>query len=363
MIVGQANGGDRFAWCLSPSATRPDCRVDAPDFDTAADVLLGGWQILPVTLPRIAQCSGSAVTTLLERASARMIADGAAHDIQMHVLKRLAARLQRRSIKFVLLKSAAMRLIAYDSPAERHARDIDMAVAPQDLPGTIEALTECGFIPAQWREDLQGFEVAEPGLRTRVESEHYELGFWVRVQEVPDLDADRRAAVLAQRDERPAQWEIEDGEELATYVVVDVHHGLSLDIPVEGIIESAGTAELDGVELPVPRDGWLLFHLVYKIYVEGAFNYREGAYQYADLCRLLPKLADAEIAFFLDLVERYKLEAAGYYVLRRLPHHFGIALPAALTAALTDWSVPDWTSTPNSQNDWGDMWPKLWGMR
>lgn len=329
----------------------------------AADHLLGGWQTLPVTLPHLAACAGAGTAALVERARARMIADGVTHDLQMHFLKRLAAALTERAIRFVLLKSAAMRLVAYDSPDQRRARDIDLAVAPDDLPRAIEAVTACGFVPAQWRDDQQRFEVADPDLRTLVENEHYELGFWVRVQEVPGLGPDRRAAVLAQRHERPAQWEIEDGEELATYIVIDVHHGLSLDIPVADIIESARTVTFEGVDLPVPRGGWLLFHLVYKIYVEGAFNYCEGAYQYADLCRLLPKLDEIEIAFFLDLVERHNLRAGSYYVLRRLPGDFGIPLPALLAQAVTAWSVPDVKSTPNHENDWGDMWPKLWGSR
>lgn len=356
---------DRFAWLFSPSDIRPPAGPGPDDHEAVSELLLGCWQVLPLSLPRFVDwaANDAASQAVIRRAEARMHADGAVLDLQMKILGRLAAALRERNVPFVLLKSAAMRLVAYDDPSLRRARDIDIGVARPDIERAIEALVATGFESAQWRDELQAFEKADPVFRAVVEQSHHELGFWVRLQEAPGLKPDIRSAIMAQRAERPSQWDLSDEATPAAYIVADVHHGLSLDLPVDDLVTSAVSVRFGKEELPVPRPGWMLLHLVFKIYIEGVFNYSEGAYQYADLCRLAPAMTDEEIAFFAERIREANLRAAAHYVLRRLPLDFGVALPPALARLVRDWARPDPELSPANQNDWGDMWPKLWGGR
>jgi hypothetical protein len=356
---------DRFSWLFSPCDIKAVNDFCSKDCEEAAEILLGCWQVLPLSLPRFVAWAANheSAQSVIRRAEQRMRADGLVLDLQMKILRRLAAALRERGVPFVLLKSAAMRLVAYEDPSLRRARDIDIGVARPNIERAVEALVETGFESAQWRDDLQAFEMADPAFRAMIENKHHELGFWVRLQEAPNLDPAIRSAIFAQRTERPAQWDLTDETIPAAYIVADIHHGLSLDLPVDDLVTSAWASRFEGDGLPVPRLGWMLFHLVFKIYIEGAFNYSEGAYQYADLCRLLPHLSHEEIDFFAKRIRQANLCAAGHYVLRRLPSNFGVVLPLGLERLVMDWARPDPGLSPGAQNDWGDMWPKLWGAR
>ena len=354
-----------YAWLFSSVASPPAYRPSSSDYEGLASLLLGCWQILPITLPRfkawvVGDGRGKA---LIDRAEARLIADGEVLNLQMMLLERLADALQLRGVPFVLLKSAATRLVAYPTPELRRARDIDIGVSSENLELAVEALSTIGFERAQWRDDLQLFERAEPELRSAVEKNHYELGFWVRLQEAVGLDVGVHQAIVRQRHECPAQWDLSNESKPAAYIVADVHHGLSLNISVDDLISSAVTTPYSNRMLPVPRQGWLFFHLVFKIYMEGISNYCEGAYQYADLCYLAPKMVDTELEFFADRIREFHLQAAGFYVLRRLPNDFGVSLSTTLADLVEEWVQPNVKSTPALENDWGDMWQKLWGIR
>jgi hypothetical protein len=108
---------------------------------------------------------------------------------------------------------------------------------------------------------------------------------------------------------------------------------------------------------------WAAFHLIFKIYWEGVHNYRKGAYQFADLVRLSPKLQGREVSRLADLLEQYGLEAAGFYVLRRLEPTFGATVSPELRALIDRLAVPPADRFPEEVNDLGDMWPKIWGVR
>lgn len=354
-----------FSWLFSDSPEVTAVAGSIDDFAGIEGLLLGCWQVLPISLPKFEKFAGKLHRgrALVDRARARMIADGVVLDLQLRILKRLAANLNAAAIPFVLLKSAAMRFVAYPDCRLRRARDIDMGVAAENLEAAMRVLAETGFQEAQWIEDGQFFEMAEPELRASVESQHHELGFWVRLQEVRGTSREDLEAILAQRNERPAQWDLTDETIPAAYLVADIHHGLALEIGIEEVLATARTIVFEDVVLPVPSSAWLLFHLVYKIYIEGVFNYNEGAYQYTDLCRLIALVSEEDVAQFTSLVERFNLRAAAYYVLRRLPGHFGARLPTELSRLLDDWAQPDVALAPGLQNDWGDMWPKLWGGR
>jgi len=106
-----------------------------------------------------------------------------------------------------------------------------------------------------------------------------------------------------------------------------------------------------------------VFHLIFKLYWEGVHNYRKGGYQYADLLRLIEHLSNKAALSLIDLLEKYRLEAAGYYVLRRLDTEFHFRLPPSLKEFIRVTSIAPSNEFPNEVNDLGDMWPKIWGYR
>jgi hypothetical protein len=103
--------------------------------------------------------------------------------------------------------------------------------------------------------------------------------------------------------------------------------------------------------------------LIYKIYWEGVHNYGKGAYQFADLVRLIPATTELTFARLVRILETHRLEAAGYFVLRRLKQNFGLVLQPEIETFLEHASHGPPDREPFQVNDLGDMWPKLWGAR
>ena len=91
-------------------------------------------------------------------------------------------------------------------------------------------------------------------------------------------------------------------------------------------------------------------------------TYGTGLYQYADMMRLISLMTQDDLAVLEQMLDRYQLRAAGYYVLRRLQSAFGMAPNAALGALMSRLAVPQGPDC-RRENDFGDMWDKLWGSR
>jgi Uncharacterised nucleotidyltransferase len=276
---------------------------------------------------------------------------------------RIAALLDGEGIPYALLKSAASRWICFDDPAHRCGRDIDLAVPAEQIEQARGLFLQAGYQQALWDENTRTFNSADPSLTVLVESAHHELGFLVMVREVEDLSSDLDAAIRKQIARRSLVWTLDESDRILHYTVLDLHHGLSLEIDVGPSVRHAETIETEYGRLHIqPRD-WQLFYLVFKLYWEGVHRYRLGGYQYAELTRL-PALLDAEgIDRFCARVEDWNLEAAAYFTLRRLPLEFFVELPDALFEKILAWGSAPTGATPKECNDYGDVWHKLWGGR
>ena len=167
---------------------------------------------------------------------------------------------------------------------------------------------------------------------------------------------------VAQSIPTPRTWhETEEGE-LACYVTFDIHHGICLDIPVDEMVESARTVNRQGNSVRVPQPEWMMLQLIFKIYWEGVQRYRmRGLYQYADVVRLVHEIEGPSASRLFELLKQYELEAAAYYVLRRVESDFGLKLGPELREFLNQASIPPTDYLPTEVNDMGDMWPRLWG--
>lgn len=87
------------------------------------------------------------------------------------------------------------------------------------------------------------------------------------------------------------------------------------------------------------------------------------AYQYVDLCRIVPILSEHEFSKLVEILGRYRFEAAAYFVLRRLEPSMHVKIPGYIRDFLDKASRVPSTGLPADHNDYGDHWPRIWGER
>lgn len=354
-------------WLLAPTTAPPPepprSEDDVRDACTFAD---HNWRVLPAIFPRLEDWLGSAkgAGPMLDVLRKRAAAARALAQLEAVCQEQLSDELGRRDIPHVFLKSSALRWLAYADPHERSGWDLDLGVTKAGLEDARRLARDLGYFEAEGFVDPPWFRPANPFRRVVVERDHYELGFLVKRLRVLDLDPAVAEAIAAHVVAGGrTSWHFTSQGDLACYVTLDIHHGISPEITVDPILASSRTIVAGDMHLQVPRPAWLLMHLVYKIYWEGVHEYGKGGYQYADLCRLVPQVNDEEVEFARAIVTRFQLEAATFFVLRRLESQFALSLPSALHQLVVDTSYPLGDIDPIEQNDLGDMWGKLWGGR
>ncbi len=324
------------------------------------DRLLACWQVIPaITGSQLAALGRILAPAQAERlANVRLALIGFMR-VQQVAARRLLHALDADGLDHCLLKGSATAQFAYPQPWMRGAWDLDIGVRRDDLARAESIACACGYTPAQQDRVTGGFVRADPALKAKVESEHYELGFLVRRLQVGNLDAETRRAIRSDPF-AGAYWFDTTAPAPICYASVDVHHAISHDIPLDDLLDTR--RRLQGADGPVPSTAWVVAHLVFKLYWEGVHHYGKMLYEYADLVRVMPMVDAPVFAEIVAILERYELVAAGYYVFRRLPA-FGIAPEAWICDFLRAAETPALRDDPIRRNDLGDMWPKLWGRR
>jgi hypothetical protein len=349
----------RLCWLLGDKT--PKRRATKAEYLIAREFAFKAWQISPVLVPRILKWAGDRArpeeSDALEALATATSALGA---VQWALCQRVVSGLSRAGIPYCLLKGSAVRIAAYDDPRTRCGLDIDIGVPAAHLAHAEQVIAGEGFVAGSLVDDGRHFRTVDPQERIRVEEQHYELACLVRRQRVLGVRPDVRAAIERSIPVlRP--WHLLDGE-LGCYVTLDVHHGICLDIPVDEMVASSRSVPVgEGTAVRVPSTAWMLFHVIFKLYWEGVHNYRKGAYQYADLIRLLARAQDQELDDLISLLDKFSLAIAGHYTLRRVPDDFGIPLPPRLDKFIEETRLSPVDLFPSDVNDMGDMWPKLWG--
>lgn len=355
---------DRFAWTLGQTSP-PREAVTASAIDAACAFVTGFWQVAPTIVPRLLEWAGDdrAAGAALDAVQDLAIATRALTRMQNLLCLRFARVLGAEDIPYVLLKGSAIRLVAYPHPEDRGGLDVDVGVPARHLAAAERIARRQGFVPASLDETGRHFFQVTAREKHLAERGHYELACLVRKQVVGSLDPEVAAAVRRSIGVlRP--WHVTDAGEIGCYVTLDVHHGLCLDIDVDEAVATARTHRVaGGGTVNVPQPEWLLLHLIFKLYWEGVHNYRKGAYQYADIVRLVPRIRGKSAARLFGLLDEYRLQAAAHYVLRRVEPEFGVSLPKELGAYVASASIPPSGVFPTDVNDMGDMWPKIWGRR
>jgi Uncharacterised nucleotidyltransferase len=355
---------DRFAW-LFGIGYAPCAPPDAAEFDQACELAIGNWRSLPMILPRLARW-GSAYagqSGAYRHAANVATAVKVLGAVQLTLCRRLTSEFERQQIPYCLLKGIAVRLGVYPDSGDRGSLDLDIGVPYSYLDDAVASAQRLGFLPAALT-DANGryYRRADPAAWAAIRDQHYELGTLARHQIIRGLESGVESAIR-ESIENLLPWHLTKSGEPACYVTLDIHHGICLDIDIEPVVAARVNTPNADYAPAVPSLPWMLFHLVYKIYWEGVHNYRKGAYQYADVVRVVPKLAPSEISEFVGLLKEYRLEAAGFYVLRRLATAFNMSLPPELQNFIDATEQPPVYSYPEEVNDLGDMWPKIWGYR
>jgi len=328
--------------------------------------LLIAWQILPSLEQQ--EIDGALARILLPSDYNRLrnarLAVTAFAKTQLVAFEQLLHALNRSELQYCVLKGSASAFLLYADPYARAAWDVDIGVAQADIRAAETIAIESGYCAAQQDPATGRFYRAHPVVRSAVETKHYELGFLVRRLQVTNLSSDVLEAIRSDPWTRQYWFETDNGSTDAPfcYASVDIHHALSLDIPIDDLLTHAETLERGGLSLKIPDKSWLAAHLIFKLYWEGVHNYGKGLYQYADLTRLIPCLDRQAFRSLVSILDTYRLLVAGHYVLRRLPL-FGVILPDHIVTFLIDTATPAAGSDPVRSNDLGDMWPKLWGRR
>jgi Uncharacterised nucleotidyltransferase len=356
---------ESFCWLLAPLDPRVPPPTSAEHVDFIAAEMLHAWQVAPAVAPRFLNWirpehrDRPAVARLQARARAVEVFARLQNQRIIEVVRAFDAA----GIPYALLKSAALRFSVYALPEQRCGEDFDLVVGKDHLVTARQVLERLGYEAAQWNEAVLRYQHGDPALRAFVEARHHELGFLIRRERVQGLSPRTRDAVFDQLSIRPWLWHLTPAGELATYMMVDVHHGLSLDIPADALLATRCAASLEGTPAWVPSRAWSAFHIIFKLYWEGVHHYREGVHHYADLTRLAPTLNATDVAELAEILEAYNLAAAAYFVLRRLTPMFRVELDPAMYALIDVCAEPNIRSGALDQNDYGDVWPKLWGRR
>lgn len=345
------------AWLLAPAA-EPVAAPTKAMVETACEFALDIWQILPAAWPRLNAWAGSSLSEcdLSARARDRLVAVDAMVRLQWLLTARYLGELERRHIPHALLGGHASAVLAYAQPADRAALAVDIGVAEQCRSEAEDIACEQGFAPAEWNPATRRFEHIAAGSGG--------LFILARDQVVSNLDDARQDAI--RRDLAGLAWwhETEDGE-LACYVTLNLRTSLAGGRPIDAALASATPCARDPtISLRVPSPAWAILDIVANIYFEGVTTYRRGHDGYADLIRLLPLLHHRDAVRLARMLEVQGLAVPAFYILRRLPSEFGIALPAPLAGLVDGYRQPrPDESDALGASDLGDVWSKLWGER
>lgn len=356
-----------FAPILSPTQRTFPIEPDDTSISICVQFLRRNWQVLPLTWPLFETWLPADAQKRRDVQALKGLKVAVQHAARLSnkLTLKLAAALSDAEIPYAMMKGSATRYSVFKEPILRAGYDIDIAVPKPYLNPARQLFAWHGFEPAEWNKELSRFQKPNLERRRLVEKNHYELGFLVNRQVVDGLP--NKDAVEIKKhglSVKGSFWHRTPSGDLATYTCLDVHHGISTEIPVDSIVSSAVTMTVKQQPVKVANSTWLVFHALFKLYWEGVHEYGKGLYQYADLCRLVPQLTDDQTSDLIYLLERYRLEAGAFYVFRRLPSVFGVALPQRLDAFVKFHSVPPTPRVkPKNVNDMGDMWAKLFYLR
>ena len=135
-----------LAAALSPAQAPVALDLSPGQWQGLADLAIDRHRVAPVLAPHLAALAAP------PDVRSRILAEAQANAAQvlghMAVTREILTRCQARGIAPALLKGWPLAQDLYGAPGNRHARDLDILVAPGDVPGAAEVLAGLGFHPA-----------------------------------------------------------------------------------------------------------------------------------------------------------------------------------------------------------------------
>jgi hypothetical protein len=319
------------------------------------------WHVAPVAIPLFLGRFGDQVS---ESTVKRLTAISAAAALQGKAFREVTSDVARifanRNIDLVALKGTANGFMAYPDPEHRTGADLDFCVRPDKLDDSKDALKAIGFWAGDYDPEDQVFLPSDKAEREHQEDKHYALGFWVKMLDLGEVSPEAADGFALAGELLPFASQV-DGRHVKTPVLVDIHHAIGSGVSAEDIMDRPIEHVWNGTKICLPPREWAAFHALLKLYWEGGQSYRKGFQYLADLARILTTMSEDEQDMLVSLIEGYNLGAGGYYVLRRLPACMDIDLSGAVHDALDGWASAPPGETPQSYNDLGDFWPRLFG--
>ncbi len=363
-MIDECRGGVQFLAALISTAPidQFDLRNSLIDDATVNRFCADNWQVLPHILKRLSKLRDKVSGNLdWEILSNRALALQRHAELSVYVLDEVTNRMLAEGLDHCVVKGAAYRQEIYPEPSDRALIDVDLAITKPDVEAVEKILADCDFHQSKWDPSIRRFVKASESERLSLRNQHYELGFIVRRERYTALDSNEQEAIIAQLALDPNPWHLIDDSNLAAYINIDAHTGLSLDIPTIDLLREKRRPGKESSAFHVPPNHWLAFHTIFKLYWEGVHKYRKGAYQFVDLQHLLEQMSLAEFQKLETLLEQFNLTAAALYCLQRLSSSLGQNLDDYVLDFIDrSRSAPD-GSDPMQANDLGDMWPKLFG--
>lgn len=308
------------------------------------DFLLRNWHVAALFENRIRQIAPGLLTGLNGEHFCRLAAAVRyLSEAQHREAARVSQALRQEAIRHLFLKGAPLQSLT-DKLRGRAGHDLDFGIERTDLTRLWPVLLELGYEEIKRPQELGPFRAGR----------HHELAQLCRA--VPLVAPDDGLLWIAEKRLLPLR-RVSENLELVFHL--DPHIDVSQDLTLKFMFDSESPS--GNPELSLPSTRAVTCYAILKIYYEGIHTYAKGLHLYADLIALIEYFDDADwesvAKFFNDL----NLRPTFVYVLRRVPSLTGRRLPDAAMAHLSSWSVPSNKETPSSINDFGDMWPKLWG--
>ena len=319
------------------------------------------WHVAPVAVPLFLEQFGGQIS---EETVKRLSSIAAAASLQGKAFREVASDVARifdsSDIDLVALKGTANGFMAYDDPAQRTGADLDFCVRPDKLDDSKKALKSVGFWAGDYDPENEVFLPSDGAERKRHEDKHYALGFWVKMLDLGEVSPEAADGFAVAGELLPFASQVR-GRHVKTPVLVDIHHAIGSGVSADDIMNRPVEHVWNGTKILLPPREWAAFHALLKLYWESGHNYRKGFQYLADIARIFSTMSEDEKEALISLVEGYNLKAGGYYVLRRLPACMETDFSDGFRNTLNGWSNVPPGETPQSYNDIGDFWPRLFG--
>lgn len=283
----------------------------------------------------------------------------------------VSRHLRALGIRHAFLKGFAYREVLYRPRWARIGGDSDLLIDRHRVNAVRRAMYDLGFVQASSTIDYRDFRKATQRQLDETESQHYELGQFVKVYKIVNPPPGFWSEDFVRR--MPFTYQ-QVGDGVLFYSVIDIHWALHFAFAREAPLDSVVWSKtVEGDDFPHLSQEWGLFTTCFKLYFEAFDRVGYGYHHLADIVAILrTPLGERQWRRFNELIQNYGLEAAAFYTLSAA---VGIAAqPLVPAELLREWADLRGATHPAGRAqagagplrqalDFGDFMPYLIGRR